>query len=486
MSIRDNDGALGAAVATGASVAFQRGLDEAVKNARIALQEAVGRRKSMPVQTAQGFFAEEWHAQTFNIDAYKKGARGLVAEVLNSNELGSIDIEIQHGMKPPLTVQSKYHGNAHSTATAQSQPTNNKADIKLVPSDQIDKIREISAAKVSTGATEQARQSAGHTAEKASDRLRAQGVESKPLSRAESERLTERTRSGENVLAHMRGLSPQEIASKAAMGGAVAAGIGFAIGVAPKVLEAIRAWREGQRLGDSEFDALLREGLLDGGRSALRSGLQGAISTALVHAAAAGHLGQALADVGPGPIGAISVVILQSIRDGAALYRGEIDTAEFAWRTTTTATVSAGSCVGAVLGQAAIPIPFLGALIGSAVGGLVARVGISFVEWAADKLLPELDAAFDRVGEVLFGWDLIAQARAQSAAFEAALVELDAAFVQVRELEVKAFAALSLPPINLDRLAQDAQDMENRLEQFEAELAACKGQEKEPTTFLAE
>lgn len=241
------------------------------------------------------------------------------------------------------------------------------------------------------------------------------------------------------------------------------------------MLEAIRVWREGQRLGDPEFDALLREGLLDGGRNALRSGLQGAISTALVHVAAAGHFGQALADIGPGPIGAISVVILQAISDGAALYRGEIDSAEFAWRTATTATVSAGSLAGAALGQLVIPIPFLGAMIGSAVGGLVARVGILILQQGPDELLANLDAAIDCVGEVLFGWDLITAARAQSAAFEAALLELDAAFVKLRECEVKAFAALLLPPIDLEKLAQDSHAMEDQLEQFEAEWAKLKG-----------
>ncbi len=472
MSIRDNDGAIGAAVAMGASAAFQRGLDNAVENAGKALQEAMKHRNRAPVQSAQGFFAEQWHANTFNIDAYKQGARNLWAEALASNKLGSDDIAIYDGQKSVLTAQSKYYGNAHGTTNELSQKAYDHVNTKLAPSDQIDKIREISAGRATTAATEQARQSAGHTAETVSDRLHARGVESKPLSRAESESRTERTRAGEDVLADMRGLLPREIASKAATGGAVAAGIGFALGVAPTVLEAIRVWREGQRLGDPEFDALLRKGLLDGGRNALRSGLQGAISTALVHAAAAGHFGQLLADIGPGPIGAISVVILQAISDGAALYRGEIDSAEFAWRTATTATVSAGSLAGAALGQLVIPIPFLGAMIGSAVGGLVARVGI---EWTREKLRAGLDTAMDRMGEVLFGWDLIAEARVQSAAFEATLLELDAAFVELRKVEVQVFAALSLPPINLEKLAQESHAMEDQLQQFEAEWATLKG-----------
>lgn len=475
MSKEREDGALGASTAAGVSAEFQRGLDAAVARASKALRESMERRNSLGVDQAQGLFAEQWHAHTFNINAYKKGARSLVAEVLESTERASPDVVIRDGSEESLSVQLKYHKSGANTAKRFWNPEYD-GQVKVVPSDQLAEVRSVSVNKTLTDARLHVKHSARHTAEAASDRLHARGVESRRLSRSESARGTERTRAGEDVLSSMRGLSGQEIGVKAAKGGALAAGVGFALAFAPRMLLLIEAWRKGQGLGDPDFDALLREGFHGGAREALRSGLQGAVSTALIHATAAGHLGQELADLGPGPLGAMSVVILKAISDGAALYRGDIDTATFAWRTVTTAAVSSCSCAGAAFGQALIPIPVLGAMVGSSLGGLVAKVGISGAEWTAAALRPHLREAINRVGETLFAWDLVAEARAQSTGFKEALVEADAVFMELEHLEFRTFAVLSMPAIQLNEIGERADEQRRSLHRLEEAWHAYQGE----------
>ena len=125
-----------------------------------------------------GELAEEWHAKTFNIDAAVK-RKNVEAVVLKRNTKNSVDIRIlDESGKECRRYQLKYGKNAKVTASYLEEG-NYKGQRPLVPSDQVEEVTEI---RVKSGKSP------------AVDRLEYDGVESKPLSREEAERLKEKVR----------------------------------------------------------------------------------------------------------------------------------------------------------------------------------------------------------------------------------------------------------------------------------------------------
>jgi len=125
-----------------------------------------------------GELAEEWHAKTFNIDAAVK-RKDVKAIVLKRNTKNSVDISIfDSSGKECRRYQLKYGKDAKTTASY-LEDGNYRGQRPLVPSDQVKEVTEI---RVRSGRSP------------AVDRLEYDGVESKPLSREESERLKEKVR----------------------------------------------------------------------------------------------------------------------------------------------------------------------------------------------------------------------------------------------------------------------------------------------------
>lgn len=451
------------------SAAWQVGLNEALASANQAVRDVVSRRSGQSTDQLAGFVAEHWHAATFNVDAYKKGVWDLIATVPESNTRASFDVVVERNGETLLTAQSKYYKTAQDTAKQLWNPDYNNTGAKIVPVDQVrDVIDESRKRAIVEGYSRpDVSRASGHTVEHASDRLRVEGAESRPLGRQEANQVTDRARSGADVMSMADTLSAGEIAKNAAIGGAVAAGIGFALGAAPKLIEAVSAWRKGAGIGDDEFLTLLADAGRDGALAGAWAGLQGAVSTTLVHLASTGVLGEVLKGVGPGPIGAISVCVIQSIRDGLACWRGEINTTQLAQRCVTTGVVSAGGIAGGAAGQLLIPVPVLGALIGSVVGSILARAGVSVAFWTIDHILPYFDAAVTGLGNAAFGWDVLIRARQQSAEFNDLLAQAEASGGELREFEFEMFRALRLPQIDEHAIRSRARDQLARLAALE-------------------
>ena len=209
---------LGGAIAGGVAVEWVHGLNAAVRSANDALLENARRSQNRNLSAAQGFFAEQWHASTFNVDAYKKGIRDLVASVPESTAKASPDVQIHLGEELIENVQSKYYKSAGDTARQMWNPDYSGGG-KVVPADQLAAAQELSQLKASTDARPHVREAAQHSADRMSDRISADGVESKPLGRRESDDLTAQARRGEDVLRTADVLSGKEIAMNAAKGG---------------------------------------------------------------------------------------------------------------------------------------------------------------------------------------------------------------------------------------------------------------------------
>jgi len=450
------------------AVEWQNGLDNAIATANDALSQTAGQFRNLGLQQAQGFTAEQWHAQTFNIDAYKKGLWDLAASTPGSTDLGSPDVVVRRGGEEILIAQLKYFKTPLDTAKQLWNPAYSDGT-KVVPAGQLDGVIEQSAKKVVSEAVHRPHvaESARHTVDQAADRVAAGGAVSTPLSRQGSSELADDLRRGEQALAVSDALSLQEIGQRMAIGGGVAAGIGFAIGAAPHMLRAIEAWRKGQRIGDEEFERIIVDGGRSGATAAGWAGLTGAVATGLVHLASTGFLGEVIGQVGPGSIGALAVVAVHGLRNGLAMHRGEIDGRQFALRTATNAVVAASGVAGAALGQALIPVPVLGALVGSVFGSLAGRLGVAALQWTANALAPHVRAAVHRTGEVLFAWDLIAEAQVQSLEIKERFARAGAVARGAAVAEFRAFSELQLPAMDSSSVVIQGAAQESALSRLE-------------------
>ena len=466
MASRDEE-TIGGLAAAAQAAAWREGLDAVVDKARQAVDSLIASRGNQGDGQLQGFFAEHWHAHSLEVDAWKKGLHGVFVEVPSSTLRASPDIIIRQGDGPQLFAQLKYYKTAGETTSQLWNPKYSSTQFKVVPADQTAEVLERSARQAATGTRAHVRDAAQHSVDHATDRVSAGGAESRPLSRHESGDLTRQARQGEDVMGQLGTLSAEELGKRVAIGGAVAAGIGAALAFAPHAAKAFSAWRK----GDPELaKALLTEGGSKAATAGGWAGLQGAMATALVETARSGALGPALADLSPGAVGAIAVVIVQSIRDGQALYNGEITAVEFGQRCATTSAVAAGSVAGAAIGQALIPIPVLGSLIGSVVGGLVARGGIAALEWTIEKMRTVLGPVLDYVGETLFGWQALEEAQRLSLAIDNELGDARLAIVAVRRQQFEVFASLRLHEIDIPALRSTNDAHEAELDALEASL----------------
>lgn len=462
---------IGASAAAAHAAAWREGLDAATRVAQEAVDALVASRANLGTAQLQGFFAEEWHAHTLSIDAFKKGIHDFVVTVPASTGRGSPDIIIDHADGQRIIAQLKYYKTPLDTAKQLWDAGYSDTQFKIVPADQAADVVARSAEKSLVDAREHVREAARHSVDRVTDRVSTAGAESRPLTRHDSEELTRAAQRGDDVMSQLGMLSAEEVAERVAIGGATAAGIGAALTFAPFALRALGAWYEGDR---ERAKDLLSDSVSPTAKSAAWAGVQGAMATALIESARGGALGPALAELSPGAVGAIAVVVVQSLRDGHALYTGKISAAEFALRCTTTSAVAAGSVAGAALGQALIPIPVLGSLIGSVLGGLVARGGIAALTWSIEKVSTLLSPLIDRMSETLFGWQLLNDAKCLSQQIDSELNAAHTALAQAMTFGTTVLPGLVLRRIDIEAIHADLDVMEAELCDLEVELASLK------------
>lgn len=137
-------------MSTQESIEYIKELDKAIKSANhsfeytIHTQAGAGPLSQNP--NLDGFIAEQYHAQTFNLNARAKGSP-YRAKVLEPNGKGyaknSVDIVIVDGKdKVVKRYQSKYCKNAEATAKA-FEKGNYRGQQKLVPQDQLNELEQM-------------------------------------------------------------------------------------------------------------------------------------------------------------------------------------------------------------------------------------------------------------------------------------------------------------------------------------------------------
>ena len=415
------------------------------------LQQRIVNRVSINggIGSQAGFVAEEWHAGTYNIDAVASG-RNIRAETPTSTTLGSPDIHAGE-----VDVSLKYYGDAKASATQQAKnfferykeycaksdnpmpiedwlasndiSLETDADLyysiyqeqlRIIPKDQLDDAIEYLKKAIEK---ESSKESANRqyvaendieTLRNLSDRLKtADGTESVPLSKAESEALVKAARDGDldeqflkmNITLDSR-IKGTYIAKQALKSGATSALIEAALVLGPEIYEIIKLGIESGELDGEQIEKAGIDGLTAAGDGFLK----GSISNALVILCQAGKLGQSFVSASPELIGTLTVLIIDAIKYGIMLGNGKITTEEYLDTMAGEVFVSAGAIGAAALVGVLFPGASLAIILGSFIGGLVASAGytigktyvLAWIDESDIDLLVPIQATSDAINNL--------------------------------------------------------------------------------------
>jgi hypothetical protein len=287
---------------------------------------------------------------------------------------GPVDVSVRTPTEY-LEFQIKYHWNAEDTAKAISNPKY-KGLLKIVPSDQLEGVKEAAYRlylKNLNSRPEQASQYL-HTYQNVSDRLHGL-TPSVPLSEVDALRIVEEIQRENFDLRHF-GLTSEnfiqwsDIVRESGQATFNAALISAVLKTAPHLFFCFRELLAQGKLTPHSFKNIGMAALEGSAEGALRGGIAAAITSSC----RAGLLGKALTGVNHSVVGAATVVAINAIHNAIGLYQGKLTYSEFTEACIRDSFVIGLNTIGGMIGQAIIPVPLLGALIGNLVGSMFAVV----------------------------------------------------------------------------------------------------------------
>ena len=372
------------------------------------------------VGTLKGFMAEEWHADTFNLNAILRGSANRAMRD-DSNKHASVDISTNFGESYSL----KYYATGADSAKAQAknvieayyeycrkprqgEPLSfeqyldrygySEKDIytsvyygqgRIIPSDQLQTEaieylkRKIAEDSMSDNPTRIAvMQARLETLQRLSDRIKdSDGVESIPLTKEEAEAIAALAKEGafdaEDFGISIDIISRQYILKEAMKAGLTAAVITLIMQLVPELFKTISYLIKN---GEIDLDQLKASGKK--ALSATASGfIRGSVAYWLTYACRTGKFGAALQNTPASVIGAVVVVLMDAVVNSYRLSTGKITAKEFGIAITKDILMSAASIGGGILGQTLLPeLPVLGYLLGSFIGSVLAGVSIEIAD----------------------------------------------------------------------------------------------------------
>lgn len=388
---------------SGASVAAQMGnlwveeVNAAIDTLRSDLLEFSTSGKT--IDTLSGDLAEFWHADTYNIDAILNGSENR-AHVPRSTRFASADVELDTGE----SFQVKYcQDGAHSAKAhavsyneASRNPSTSKGATEAIraganPNDSVykgmgrvipegqkeDAVRELKRriAKESLTRKEQVSR-LEETREALTDTVgNGDGVKSKSLSREASKELAREVKEG-RVDLDTKGISTEQLVKlehvmkSSLKTGITAATIAMAVKAAPIIVSTIK---DAAIEGRIDVDQLLNDGV-DTAKTGAGAFLSGTITAALTESMKSGLLGETFKNASSEAVALAVVLAGEGLREGYRLAKGEITQVQFAeiiFRKSYYALIAMG---GGHLGQALIPVPVIGYMLGSLAGSLVGGI----------------------------------------------------------------------------------------------------------------
>lgn len=380
------------------------------------MYEMVRQHGNLGVGQCKGFVAESWHANTFNIDAalHNSSHRAFVDK---STELGSVDVSTNFGRD----FSMKYIGSAKKSADAQAKnyydnyyeylkrPRNGEpmsfddylqkygldnnpevllksvysGQYRVIPKDQLEEaMKHIETLmKIEQGKDGMNRSLVYanylETLRKLTDKVTdGEGVQSIPLDKESAEVIVELCREGsfraEDFGIDLSTLITNDyIVQQALKAGYTAAVMSIVMELAPKVCDSIIYLI---KEGEVDPQKLKEIGLSAVSGSALGF-IRGYVSCALTIACQSGKLGQSFMNIQGNVIAAMTVLVMDTVKNAWSVATGKMSGREMTERTEDAAIVTISALIGGTIGTAMLPqLAVLGYMIGSFVGSVLGSI----------------------------------------------------------------------------------------------------------------
>ena len=343
-----------------------------------------------PLATRAGFVAEELHAETFNLDAIlkDKDVRAFTDKYPNS-PLGTNDpvndIAIVKNGEKVQGAQLKYYKDGEKTANAfreygkDGQPHYKETDSMVCPADQLEDVK--AAARKTELKNQDTRPQVADAAKevqkKVTDRLKEDGVESRPVTKKEAETVAKGGNDGKG--AHRKIQNQYKTASTLQQSARAAAGAAVVTTVIAGTINTVNCLSKVNKGQMSPADAvkyILKNTAIAASDSALKAA--GATAAVSLTARALPQLfsGTALqANFATGAVGGAAVCAIDLVECLVMVSAGKMTWKQLEERTGKnifqTGAGVVGASIGGTLGSVAGPI---GTMVGAMIGGMITSV----------------------------------------------------------------------------------------------------------------
>ena len=338
--------------------------------------------KNLHSEQFKGYVAEGWHQHTFNIDAQEHGSNHRV-RTLDSNEFGSVDIETNFGKNYSL----KYSNTAKSSETMQAVleirtgKAKYRSQERLIPAEQVPEAKKLARRNALKNSITRPEVAAAHN--EVENKLVGtisdhNGISSKKLSVKEAKQIAEEIKNNQfdpekhgykkRVLAKSVKIKCFRGAMKA---GATAAVISAAMQIVPELYKVVvNLIKEGQL----SIEQLKRSGKKIFSASG-EAFLKGAVAYSLEIAVKQGRFGLVIKNMNPSVIGAMALIIFETVKDSLLLAAGKLSPREMGIRfVDNTMSTSIMLATGAFFQNLMPTLPIIGYLIGTLLGSAIAVV----------------------------------------------------------------------------------------------------------------
>ena len=346
------------------TVEYLNGLDVAVKEANEALYRTITVQSGGAISqnpNLDGFIAEQYHAQTFNLNAAAKGSQ-YRAKVLEPNGKGyaknSVDLVIEDGSGHVVKrYQSKYCKDSKATENA-FQKGDYRGQQKLVPEEQSTDMQVKSTSTI-----------------EAPD-----GTKSNPLTKTDAKEMQKEAQSGNWNELNWNEYKTKDLAIGIGKQAGYAAVQGAAIGVGFEVAQ--KVWNGEEIKGEDVIEAAIVSGVDHGAKAAVAGALKVGAEKGLISVIPKGTPAGTIANIAH--VAVENVKVLGKMASGELTFREGVERME----QTTVGTVAglaameSGATIGATVGAVFGPV---GAAVGGFIGGTVGYMAGSAVGEAVVK-----------------------------------------------------------------------------------------------------
>ncbi len=349
---------------------YLQGLDDALANANDSLYRTIHTQSGAISQNPHldGFIAEQYHAQTFNLNAEATGSP-YRAKVLEPTGHGysknSVDIVIvDENGKVVRRYQSKYYKDADATAQA-FERGDYRGQRKLVPKDQEQDIPQKTTTVI-----------------EAPD-----GTTSKPLSKKKAKELQKEAQSGQWNDLNWNEYQIKDLAIGIGKQAGQAALLGVAVGVGTDIAQ--KVWNDEEIDGEELVETALTSGADFGIKAATAGAIKVGVEKEILTTIPKGTPASTIANIAH--IAVEDVKVVGKMATGELTFREGVEQIE---QTTVAAvagvTASAeGVAIGATIGTVFGPV---GAVVGGFIGGSIGYMAGSEVGRTAVKIAQEARA----------------------------------------------------------------------------------------------